>query len=81
MPVAEDRSRAVLVVLRMEIECRKEQSCARAMRAVEWVVQLKSWNSVVALFPGPRPAFCHLQYGKAGRAWYVSSREHDLIDK
>ena len=29
----------------------------------------------VALFPVPRPAFCHLQYGEAGRAWYISSRE------
>ena len=25
------------------------------------------------------PAFCHLQYSKAGRAWYLWSREHDVI--
>ena len=35
----------------------------------------------LALFPGPRPAFRRLQYGKAGWAWYVSSREHYVIDK
>ena len=30
---------------------------------------------VVASFPVPRAAFRRLQYGKAGRAWYISSRE------
>ena len=29
----------------------------------------------------PRPAFRRLQYGKAGRAWYLFSREHDVIGK
>ena len=29
----------------------------------------------------PRPAFCHLQYVKVGRAWYLFSHEHDVIDK
>ena len=27
----------------------------------------------LASFPVPRPTFCYLQYGKAGRAWYISS--------
>ena len=30
---------------------------------------------LLASFSVTRPAFCCLQYGKAGRAWYVSSRE------
>ena len=34
--------------------------------------------SLVSLVPRPRPA---LQYGKAGRAWYLFSREHDVIGK
>ena len=25
----------------------------------------------VSLVPRPRPAFCHFQYGKAGRTWYL----------
>ena len=33
----------------------------------------------LASFPVPRPAFRRLQYGKAGRAWYIFSREHDVI--
>ena len=28
-------------------------------------------GSQVALFLVPCPAFCRLQYGKAGRAWYI----------
>ena len=34
-------------------------------------------NPWLALYPVPRPAFCRLQYGKAGRAWLpgLSSRE------
>ena len=36
------------------------------------------WGSLV---PRPRPAFRRLQYGKAGRAWYLFSREHDVIGK
>ena len=35
----------------------------------------------VASFPVPLPAFHCLQYGKAGRAWYISSRKLDVIDK
>ena len=27
-----------------------------------------------SLVPRPRPAFCHLRYGKAGRAWYLLKR-------
>ena len=26
----------------------------------------------VASFPAPSQAFCHLQYEKAGKAWYLS---------
>ena len=35
----------------------------------------------LSLVPRPRPAFRRLQYGKTGRSWYVSSREHYVIDK
>jgi len=31
--------------------------------------------------PRPHPAFRHLQYGKVGRAWYLFSHEHDIINK
>ena len=34
-----------------------------------------------SLVPRPRPAFCCLQYGKAGRAWYLFSHEHDVLGK
>ena len=37
--------------------------------------------SVHSLVPRPRPAFRRLQYGKTGRAWYLFSREHDVIGK
>ena len=33
------------------------------------------------LVPRPQPAFCHYQYGKAGRAWYLFSCEHEVIGK
>ena len=36
------------------------------------------WGSLV---PRPRPAFHRLQYGKARRAWYLFSCEHDIIGK
>ena len=36
---------------------------------------------LLASFPVPRPAFRRLQYAKAGRAWYIFSREHDVIEK
>ena len=36
---------------------------------------------LLAAFPGPAQLFVAcMQYGKAGRAWYVSSREHYVID-
>ena len=34
-----------------------------------------------SLVPRPRPAFRCLQYGKVGRAWYLLSRDHDVIGK
>ena len=34
---------------------------------------------VLSLVPRPHPAFRRLQYGKAGRAWYLFSHEHDVI--
>ena len=34
-------------------------------------------TETIASFPVPRPASRCLQYGKEGRAWYISSREHD----
>ena len=36
---------------------------------------------IPSLVPRPRPAFRRLQYGKAWRAWYLFSREHDVIGK
>ena len=38
-------------------------------------------EELLASFPVPRPAFRRLQYGKVGRALYISSLEHDVIDK
>ena len=38
-------------------------------------------HSGLSLVPRPRPAFRRLQYGKAWRAWYLFSREHDVIGK
>ena len=35
----------------------------------------------LSLVPRPCPAFRRLQYEKAGRAWYLFSREHDIIGK
>ena len=35
----------------------------------------------ISLIPRPRPAFCHLHYGKAWSAWYLFSHEHDIIGK
>ena len=45
--------------------------------------QAKTETSVYNLssFPGHHPAFCHLQYIKAGRVWFVSSSEHNVINK
>ena len=34
-----------------------------------------------SLVPRPRPTFRHLQYGKAGRTWYLFSYEDDVIWK
>ena len=34
----------------------------------------------VASFPGPAQLSVALPYGKIGRAWYLSSREHDIIE-
>ena len=34
-----------------------------------------------SLVPRPHPAFHRLQYGKAGRAWYLFSHEYDVISK
>ena len=39
-------------------------------------VSYDDYNSLI-----PRPTFHHLQYGKAGRAWYLFSRVHDIIKK
>ena len=44
----------------------------------EQVNELWGQHSLVSR---PRPAFHCLQYGKAWRAWYLFSREHDVIGK
>ena len=36
---------------------------------------------IARLVPRPHLAFRHLQYGKAGSAWHLFSREHDVIGK
>ena len=36
-----------------------------------------SRNTFYSLVPRPRPAFHALQFGKAGRAWYLFSRKHE----
>ena len=36
----------------------------------ELIGGMKLYGSFV---PNPTPSFCRLQYGKAGRAWYISS--------
>ena len=35
---------------------------------------------IPSLVPRPRPAFHCLQYGKAGRVWYLFSREQDILE-
>ena len=53
--------------------------------AEHWPSFLPSDNTVTynlpSLVPRPRPDFRRFQYGKAGRAWYLFSREHDVIGK
>ena len=48
---------------------------------LEATVVQASCTTSLASFPVPRPAFRRLQYCKAGRAWYIFSREHDVIEK
>ena len=44
--------------------------------SIEWNHFRFLLNGVnLASYPVPRPAFRRLQYGKAGRAWYIFSRE------
>ena len=53
-------------------------------RPLSWLIMspdLYHGLSFIASFPGPCPAFHCLQYGKAGRAWYLFSREQDVINK
>ena len=45
------------------------------------VIVYGQYYTTLASFPVPHPAFRRLQYGKAGRAGYISSREHDVIEK
>jgi len=46
-----------------------------------WDWDLSTSCMGLASFTGPCSAFHCLQYGKAGRAWYLFSHEHDVIDK
>ena len=41
--------------------------------------QVRSFTKMQVL--RPRPTFRCLRYGKVGRAWYLLSREHDVISK
>ena len=38
------------------------------------------WWASSSLVPRPRPAFRRLHFGKARRAWYLFSIEHDVIE-
>ena len=38
-------------------------------------------NTHLASFPGPTQLSVACSNGKAGRAWYLFSREHDIIGK
>ena len=42
------------------------------------ISKIPSWP-VLSLVPNPTPSFS--QYGKAGRTWYISSHDKDVIDK
>ena len=44
--------------------------CTLASRPIRPGLMLACW--LTSLVPRPRPALGHLQYGKAGRTWYVS---------
>ena len=61
---------------RVEYEVEEYVFSAQGLGTIE---RTKGW--VLASYPVPRPAFRRLQYGKAGRAWYIFSREHDVIEK
>ena len=55
--------------------------CTQTLLQVSLCTQPYAHSLVHSLIPRPCPAFRRLQYGKAGRAWYLFSREHDLISK
>jgi len=65
-----------------------EYTCKQAVLTVNQVLSLQkasnfllsSWLSpfFTSFIPRPRPAFHHLQYWKAGRTWYLLSREDDI---
>ena len=53
----------------------------KALDVSKFEIHCVMCSVVLTSFPVPRRAFRRLQYGKAGRAWYISSCEHDVIDK
>ena len=57
-----------------------KRSCSKFSRFLFVFVNMTILGTI-SLVPRPRPAFCHLQYGKVWRAWYLFSREHDIIGK
>ena len=46
---------------------------------IEYLQQSRMMCWCHSLVPSPRPAFCHLQYGKMGRALYLFSCAYDVI--
>ena len=59
-------------------------TCCSAMAVKNKVKKIVIWHLLCvfpSLVPRLRPAFCCLQYRKVGRAWYLFSREHDVISK
>jgi len=55
-----------------------------ANKAMRMHTHTHTHTHTVASFPGPTQLFVAalcMQYGKAGRAWYLFSREYDVIDK
>jgi len=55
-------------------------ACQGFHKTTQWTCMFDSWWTCVSLVPRPRLAFHRLQYVKVGRAWYLCTNEHDVID-
>ena len=70
-------------VRQIEIKHISSDTCSlSALPCSKYCITSTHWSiHVPSLVPKPHPAFHRLQYRKAGRAWYLFSREHDVISK